>query len=77
MVQSSFLTVGSMERTQKCDHSLEFKAVDQYCAVVLFAFQHYLICYFRKLSTVDLALSGVKGLRELLVGIVVTDLFIV
>ena len=47
-----------------CDHSLE-SLIEQYLTVVLFVFQLYPVCNFKKiLSILDLALSGVKGLKK-------------
>ena len=43
-VIKSFLTFHSMDRTLKCDHSME--AVAQYFTVVLFVFQFCPVCNF-------------------------------
>ena len=55
-VIQSFLTFDSMTRTLMYDHSLES------CCC---GFQFNQVCNFGKVSTLDLALSGVKELRGL------------
>ena len=51
MIQS-FLTFDSMERTIKCNHSLE--VVDQCFTVVLFVFQFHPVCNFGTFVVLDI-----------------------
>ena len=60
-VIQNFLTFDSMDRILKCDHSLESVTVEQYC--LFFNCTQFVI--LENLSTLDLALSGVKGLMTL------------
>ena len=42
--------------------TIHWKAVEQYFTAVMFIFQFYPVCnFFENLSSLDLALSGVKG----------------
>ena len=50
-----------MDRTLKCDHSLESCRVALYCGVAL-DFTQFVI--LENVSILNLALSGVKGLRS-------------
>ena len=54
-VIQSFLTFDSMDRTLKCDHSLESCRAVLYCGAVC-------LSVWKNLSVLDLALSEVKGL---------------
>ena len=58
------LTLDSMGRTQKCDHSLESCRAVLYRGAVLF-FNRTQIVILENLTILDLVLSGVKGLNPL------------
>ena len=60
-VTQSFLTFDSMDRTLKCDHSLESFGFEQYFTVELFVFQFYPLFNFRKF--IDLGLGTAKSER--------------
>ena len=59
----SFLTFYSINRTLKCDHSLE-TAVKQYLTVVLFVFQLCLVYNFEKFSNFGLGTVRSERVNE-------------
>ena len=63
-VIQSFLTFDSMDRTLKCDHSLESCRAVLYCGTVFSQFYPVCNC-LKNLSILDLALSGVKEFMAL------------
>ena len=60
-VIQSVLTFDFVDRTLKCDHSLESCCAVLNCSGVCFYFTQFLI--LEGLSILDVPLSGVKGLR--------------
>ena len=60
-VIQSFLTFDSMDRTLKCDHSLESCRAALYCGTVVFVFQFYPVCSFGKF--INFALGTVRSER--------------
>ena len=44
---------------------IRWKAVEQYCTVVLFVFNFTPFVILENVSVLDLALSGVKGLKQI------------